>query len=76
MEQPRRRVMRGEVPAEHLGHLPHLAAMCEVDLEQAVARDHIALPEKASALVAARIWGTPHRSSTMVIGCDSPGTVA
>ncbi|PAV74227.1 hypothetical protein WR25_13403 [Diploscapter pachys] len=50
MEQPRRRVMRGEVPAEHLGHLPHLAAMCEVDLEQAVARDHIALPEKGIGL--------------------------
>ena len=45
-EQPRRGVMGGELGPERLRQPPELAPVREVELEQAVARDGIALAEK------------------------------
>ena len=45
-EQPRRRVMRRELRPERFGQPAQLAPVRQVDLEQPVARDDIALAEK------------------------------
>ena len=45
VEQARRLVRRDEGFAKSFGHAPHVAAMVDIDLEQPITRDQIALAE-------------------------------